>query len=525
MVLFNKIQKCLKNKILHVYLLLLLNIGLLLLATPKSIEYFCKVNFATSNILLLGCGTIICTTFLFFYRSEKNTNNNKLKVNFSYLLSGMIIVQLAVCYNIQFLTNWDVNMLLSNAKWIADGDYQKLNNGYFSSYPNNVLLVYCFSLVFKFLNLIGIDSFIKGVRLIVAFQCFLSIYTLWLLAKSVSDIVKSVIYTRFAVMIYVAIVGLSPWLVITYSDSIGLIFPILFLYLHQKVNDGNIFKMTVLMGVLSFIGYKIKPQVIFVCIAIVIVHLLVVNLSSYDFKRFIREMKIAIIFISAVILSNFVYQSFVVPSTYFKLNKEAEFGIAHYLMVGHDYTRGGVYSGRDVKFSSEIKTQKERTVKNMGVFKERIEYLKPVGLAKFYAKKTLTNFNDGTFAWGQEGGFYNKIFKNKNKYLSPFLRNIYYHNGKYYIYWSSFMQMIWLIILFFNGCLIFAREFVEKNKTLLVAVVSVIGLTIFETLFEARARYLYTYVPIYILLATVGCKFYIKRITDFINKILQVKRR
>lgn len=519
MELLDEIQRYLKNKILYLYLLLLLGISLLLLATPQSIKYFCKVNFAADNIVLLGCGIIICTSLMLFTDCKKDTNNNKLKVNFSYFLLGMLIVQLVICYNIQFLTNWDVNVLLSNAKWIADGDYHKLSNNYFSNYPNNVLLVCCFSYLFKFLNFIGINSFIKGVRLIVAFQCLLSVCTLWLLAKSVLNIVESEIYTRFAVFIYVLIVGLSPWLVITYSDSIGLIFPILFLYLYQKINDANTFKMTALVGVLSFIGYKIKPQVIFVCIAIIIVHLLVVNLSSYDFKRFIREMKIAIIFISAVILSNFVYQSFVVPSTYFKLNKEAEFGIAHYLMVGHDYTRGGVFSGRDVKFSSEIKTQKERTIKNIGVFKERIEYLKPIGLAKFYAKKTLTNFNDGTFAWGKEGGFYNTIFKDKNEHLSPFLRNIFYHNGKYYIYWASFMQMIWLTILFFNGCLIFSREFVEENKTLLVAVVSVIGLTIFETLFEARARYLYTYVPIYILLATVGCKFYIKRISNFINKI------
>ena len=33
---------------------------------------------------------------------------------------------------------------------------------------------------------------------------------------------------------------------------------------------------------------------------------------------------------------------------------------------------------------------------------------------------------------------------------------------------------------------------------------AVIGLTVFELLFEARARYLYTYTPLYILLAVAG---------------------
>lgn len=33
---------------------------------------------------------------------------------------------------------------------------------------------------------------------------------------------------------------------------------------------------------------------------------------------------------------------------------------------------------------------------------------------------------------------------------------------------------------------------------------SVLGLTLFEQLFEARARYLYSYTPVYILLAAMG---------------------
>ena len=33
---------------------------------------------------------------------------------------------------------------------------------------------------------------------------------------------------------------------------------------------------------------------------------------------------------------------------------------------------------------------------------------------------------------------------------------------------------------------------------------AVIGLTLFELLFEARARYIYIYVPIYCILASIG---------------------
>ena len=37
--------------------------------------------------------------------------------------------------------------------------------------------------------------------------------------------------------------------------------------------------------------------------------------------------------------------------------------------------------------------------------------------------------------------------------------------------------------------------------------ITIIGLTLFELIFEARARYLFAYVPLYIILAVCGIKF------------------
>lgn len=39
---------------------------------------------------------------------------------------------------------------------------------------------------------------------------------------------------------------------------------------------------------------------------------------------------------------------------------------------------------------------------------------------------------------------------------------------------------------------------------MIIVMLAIIGLTIFELIFEARARYLYTYVPLYIILAAAG---------------------
>ena len=56
------------------------------------------------------------------------------------------------------------------------------------------------------------------------------------------------------------------------------------------------------------------------------------------------------------------------------------------------------------------------------------------------------------------------------------------------------------------------------RSTVAVAVLALIGLTMFEMLFEARARYLFNYSPIFILTATVGWYTMLKNVTVCVNK-------
>ena len=70
------------------------------------------------------------------------------------------------------------------------------------------------------------------------------------------------------------------------------------------------------------------------------------------------------------------------------------------------------------------------------------------------------------------------------------------------------MQTIWLtIIILIVITSIFAK--IDNKKS--VIFLSIIGLTLFTLLFEARARYLYLYSTYYIILAVIG--------VEIINKI------
>lgn len=85
--------------------------------------------------------------------------------------------------------------------------------------------------------------------------------------------------------------------------------------------------------------------------------------------------------------------------------------------------------------------------------------------------------------------------------------------------------MIWVIILgvicIGNIKSLFCMEKDEKMSALNIMQLSLIGITVFELLFEARARYLYIYVPFYIIVAMFNFdstkKVIFKKVKDILN--------
>ena len=81
--------------------------------------------------------------------------------------------------------------------------------------------------------------------------------------------------------------------------------------------------------------------------------------------------------------------------------------------------------------------------------------------------------------------------------MNRFVTDFAYSTGKYYIYISSIRHAVWLFILLL---LLFCYS-KKNNREILVIQLSLIGLFLFEILFEARSRYLFIYVPYFIILA------------------------
>ena len=107
------------------------------------------------------------------------------------------------------------------------------------------------------------------------------------------------------------------------------------------------------------------------------------------------------------------------------------------------------------------------------------------------------------------------------------IRDSYYPDGSRYLYFTTFEQFIWLMILLLGAAGLFSSFSHKHAKTLNILWLTWIGLTVFELLFEVRARYLYTNVPLFCVLAAVGVENIRRlfcRITEKLSARLPAKK-
>lgn len=484
-----------------------LSISILLLFINPWIDYITKKTFLFSNTTLLLFGVLAFGIIVLVWRRIHPQASKFMKryATRYILISSMILfcIQIFISYHIHFATGWDVgNAVIPAAKMIASGNSLKDINPYFSIYPNNIALVWIFAELIKIKNSISSIAGSNDLIIIIVMNCFISTLTGILLYKCVERL-TNIHWAVFSWILYVLLIGLSPWFVITYSDSLALFLPILIYFIYTgHFSEKFIVIKWVLIGMLSFLGFYIKPQVIIILIAIMITEIW--KMIHSTFREKMKTLGIVCILGIAFLLSGSINQS-IIRNAGFVTNEEDVLGWSHFVMMGLNDERDGVYSEEDVSYSVSFKTLSERKAANLAEIKNRLNNFGVSKYLDFLSRKTLVNYGDGTFAWSQEGGFYMETYEDKDPRISPLLKSFYYDAGENYRITSTLQQVLWVAVLISLLGLIFIDKLKPDNR-LLVLMLALIGLTMFELIFEARARYLYIYSPFYITLSVVGLR-------------------
>lgn len=494
--------------------LISMSIIVLNLVVDHGIDYAWKTNNVESNYILVFIGSIILIGAYVIYKillREIINNLSEKKWNRLLLFWCIIIfiLQIIFAYNIFFLTGWDAGALREVA--IMTGNGQLLNmdhyTEYFDLYPNNVFLLCLFTVIYKIYNVLHICSF---EFLLVVFSISSVNISMWFIVQSTEILTKNrncAVYTAFVYMIYIAF---SPWIIIPYSDTYVIFFTSIVFYLYLKKNSMNGYLGWFLIFTMSLVGYLIKPTCIFVLFAIIIIEVWkFLFIAKRDKIKKLIIIPVFLVAVAVFMIINFSAQKYVG----YEKNPDKEFPMTHFIMMGMNKETKGVYNEDDVNLTKSVHGKRNKEKLHLVKIKQRLKEYGVGGYLKLLEQKMLTNYNDGTFAWAKEGNFYAVIREEQNKILSPVLRNYVYTFGKYNSIFTNIQQCIWMLILSLMLFSVFSNKG-KKEEGIYVLMLTIMGITVFLLLFEARARYLFLYAPYFIILSAIGLQVIIKRINE-----------
>lgn len=443
------------------------------------------------NLLIL---LILCAGHLLLpKRQSKEWKHPLLLLIGGYLL--LFALQCVYVHLTYFYTGWDVNLMRTRVETVLAGHaLQEISGdvGY-SITPNNLTLFYVQYLISK----VGeIFSWEHPYNLCIYVSCFCVAASCFFCNLIVRKIFKSG-YIRFLyTLISTAYILFSPWIVIPYSDTYGMLFVALgmwaFLYLEKPIYKWPVLALS------GLLGYQIKPTCIFLLFAAAILYApgFIMNFRS-------KWKELCILLFSCLIFFGIGQgiSPWVQHSLSFRIDPELKFPPSHFVMMGLNEKSTGGFNGDDYFFTGSIPTyeEKKRMVKEM--IELRWDEMTAERKRNHFTAKFLFTFNDGTFTWAGEGGFFSYMQEHDNPLNDLYLK-IFHPAGKYYTWYCGIAQVIWLQILL--GILFLFLNLKEQiaNKSFLS--IALCGLLTFLLIFEARARYLFLYTPAFLLLSLYG---------------------
>ncbi|HET6785736.1 MAG TPA: hypothetical protein VFH18_06910 [Erysipelotrichaceae bacterium] len=441
---------------------------------------------------------IIVIYLLYNFTRKIKLNINEKQTTLILLIAAFILflIQIFIAYQIYFYTGWDASAVRNAAFYFIEhpDKIAKYFNYYFSYHVNQTSITILLGYIMKFFHQLGIANYYFGT---VVFSVLSVNLSGLFLALNLNKLIKNKIVVFIGFGLFTILCSISPWITIPYSDTLMMLFPsiALFVYLHLKGNYWDILYWTVIFTSV-FIGSLIKPQSLIMGIAIVLFEFVIKRKVTIK-QEFIRFVIITFVGIITFISTNAI-QKTLVELGQFKQNPELAFTIPHYLMVGLNLESYGTYTSEDAEISYGQFTIVDRETKNWEVIQSRVNYLNENGWINFLVNKAVINFNDGSFAWGMEGDFYQKLF-DRDSSIAETLRNYYYHDGSYFDYFLLLKQFVWISIIILMCMQILIKD--KEDEVYLLYIIC-IGIILFNMIFEARARYLFAFIPYFIMVAS-----------------------
>lgn len=477
--------------------------------------------------ILALIGTAFCISLLFFIHEKRFDRKANTICNLTLLILFCILyfVNLRVARDIAFKIPWDINVVCSLATNYAYN--QPLgDHAYLSMYSNNIPITYLLGTILK--NTDKLNNYpYESTFIWIQINCILLSLSGYFCCLTIKKLTKKILPTILTFIIYLSLIGVSPWKIAPYTDTYGIFFPIISLYLYVCYMTTSKTSLKYLYIVLALIGGMaggfIKPSIYISVIAIIMTECIY---AISDIKNKWHFLLAEIILLVIITFCSNSAKDYMIQKINLDFNPEIEESWHHYFMMGlNEETTGGYYSNDVGIMIGQYQDSKlDRNKAEIEIAISRLHDRGVVGTFYFWLRKMVMTFNDGTFGWRSEvwiSDYYSADLATNTK-LTTFLRNIFWPDATRMGGYNTLCQLAWFICLLGIPGIILGNK--EQRSKYLILSLYFLGFFFYQMFFEARARYLFVCLPIVIILSVCGMQNYVFRLKYFYLKRLSKKQ-
>lgn len=391
---------------------------------------------------------------------------------------------------------WDYNIVAGHA--MSYGNYKgsdadfvakvlgKDGQWYYSSWPNNAPLYVFLAYFFRPFAAFGIDLNFVGIGLNI-FCIDLSLLLLYYAVKYETGSVSSAWISLFLACLHGALLIYVP---IYYTDTLTLPCAIGTLLLTQRGRKTEKSSDELLMygasAAVLAIGSVLKFSVVVALIAEIITELI-----TQPIRKSLRRIAVVL---AVFLILYLALQAACLNAPIVVVDKEISYiPKLHWVMMG--LSGNGDYNDADYQMTVSVPAESRDAFVRMMIL-QRIKDYGFSGMLRHLHEKIA-------FVWG-EGTYFSSVKIDRCRAKASWLDKYVNYLGEDFLPYASFEEGVMAFVelmLAISGLYLFFSK--EKDPDLVLAEISVFGLFLFECLWEARSRYLFNFLPVFIFIAAV----------------------
>jgi len=478
---------------------------------------------ADTRIQLLIALLVLVLIFFMFKGLQKVWNLPVLR-NCSFTCQLVILffillsVQIILVINIHTVIGWDVGMVVNDA--IHAIHNAPIDSEYMSIYPNNLLLFFILYYITRFLNSVGSSNYWLWLAMVNVVFVDIAIIATIITVRKIYPSFKRI----YLLFIFLSLlIGLSPWIIVPYSDTflMPVVSLIVFLCLLTVQAESLARQATFTFGIgaLFAIGWLIKPTVITIAAALFVVGVI------YLFQK-----RGKIIFKHSIVVLLTGCLTLVLTLGLFNLYTEkqniiiidetirtpASYTVATGLVIqpAEPAEINRFYYGVWNTEVAELNygTTEEKNERLFAFIKEKLSEYGAFDYAVFLLNKARWITSDGSFHWLGEGGG-TAYFTNEERNV---FKALLYPTSNYFPIYMNAANGLWIVVLFgISLCMLmqcftgFGKERLRNNFDLFLRLIAFFSIFVI-LITEGRSRYLLSFMPMFCIVAVSGYSYIVK---------------